>query len=180
MEEVQQTAQTEQAAQTAQPAPEPKNTEEMISKKQFDEKVSEMNKTIKQLKAERDAKLSEEEKIAEKQNEMQQALKAARDEVAQLRTESTLAAAGISPECSHKLSKAIVAADTESIVAAVKDAATEIIRETEARVKRELLEQGAPKIGFDSGNAEKPDKFMNIVKNIASGNAEKPDSKWLK
>lgn len=177
MEELQQTAQTEQAAQTQ---TEPKNAEEMISKKQFDEKVSEMNKTIKQLKAELGAKMSDEEKTTAAQNELQQAFEATRAELAQLRTENALTAAGISPECSQKLSKAIVAANAENIVAAVKDAAAEIVRETEARVKRELLEQGAPKIGFDSGSTKKPDKLMDMVKGIASANAEKLDSKWLK
>lgn len=51
MEESKQTAQTEQVAQTQQTPPEPKSTEEMIPKKQFDEKVSKMNETIKQLNA---------------------------------------------------------------------------------------------------------------------------------
>ena len=163
MDEALQEKQTEQNISTGAQPEAAAEREETISKETYDRKVSEMNKTIKELKAKVDEKMTAEEKSAAEHSEMQQALKEARDEIVQLRAESALTAAGISAASSRKLSNAIITANCEDIVAAIKDTAAEIAKDTEARVKRELLEQSAPKIGID-GAPSKSDKHMGIVK----------------
>lgn len=178
MEETQ-AQQTEQTAVAEGQTENEAAREETISKKLYDSKVSEMNKTIKELKAQLSENMSADEKAAQAQNEMQQALKEARDEVAQLRTENALAAAGISSASSQKLSRAIVSAECESIVSAIKETAAELIKDTEARVKRELLEQGSPQIGIDGGVPAKPDRYMETVKKAVSHGKETPRTKWL-
>ncbi len=157
--------------------------EKVVSKELFDKKISEMNKENKRLKAELAAKMTDDEKAAAEQSETLQELKEARDELARLKTESALTAAGISAEISQKLSKAIIENESESIVSVIKDALTANAKDTEARVRREILEKGSPSgVNVSGGStAEKPDAGIELVKSIA-----KPDqcvplekSKWF-
>lgn len=157
--------------------------EKTVSKELFDKKISEMNKENKRLKAELAAKMTDDEKAAAEQNETQQELKEVRNELAQLKTERALAAAGISAEISQKLAKAIVENESESIVTVIKDALTANSKETEARVRREILEKGSPSgVNVSGGStAEKPDAGMELVKSIAKPNQSTPleKSKWF-
>lgn len=157
--------------------------EKVVPKDLFDKKISEMNKENKRLKAELAAKMTDDEKAAAEQNETLQELKEARNELARLKTESALTAAGISAEISQKLAKAIVENESESIVTVIKDALTANAKDTEARVRREILEKGSPGGVNVSGSstAEKLDEGMELVKSIAKPNQSTPleKSKWF-
>ncbi|GEM_PF-7086171 len=157
--------------------------EKVVSKELFDKKISEMNKENKRLKAELAAKMTDDEKAAAEQSETLQELKEARNELARLKTESALTAAGISAEISQKLSKAIIENESEIIVSVIKDALTANAKDTEARVRREILEKGSPSgVNVSGGStAEKPDAGMELVKSIAKPDQSIPleKSKWF-
>lgn len=157
--------------------------EKTVSKELFDKKISEMNKENKRLKAELAAKMTDDEKATAEQNEMLQELKEARNELARLKIESALSTAGVSAEISQNLSKAIVENESESIVTAIKDALTTNAKDTEARVRREILEKGSPSgVNVSGGStAEKPDKGLEMVKNIVKTEQGVPleKTKWF-
>lgn len=181
------TEQQQTAATPTEKAPTAEGTtapaEKTVSKDLFDRKISEMNKENKLLKEKLAAKMTDDEKAAAEQNETLQELKEARNELARLKTENALTAAGISSEISQKLAKAIVENESEIIITAIKDALTANSKETEARVRREILEKGSPSgVNVSGGStAEKPDAGMELVKSIAKPNQSTPleKSKWF-
>lgn len=176
----QQTVTPSENTQTAEGTTAP--AEKVVSKELFDKKISEMNKENKRLKAELAAKMTDDEKAAAEQNETRQELKEARNELARLKTENALTAAGISPEISEKLAKAIVESEAGSIVTAIKEAIAANGKDVEAKVRREILEKGSPGgVNVSGGStADKPDENMELVKDIAKSNQSNPlaKSKW--
>ena len=149
------------------PAEQNSDAGKTISKDLYDKKMSEFNKMVKDLKAQLAAKMTDDEKAAAQQNEITQALADARNEIAQLKTENALSTAGIQPEMAKKLAEAIVGNESESIVTLIKEVLATNSSETEAKVRREILEKGTPgnvKTGDDS---EKPDAGIELVKSIS-------------
>lgn len=172
-----------QTADNTQQTAEPKAPEEkVIPKKLFDEKVSEMTKKYKALEQQLKAKMTDDEKTAAETAEKDAEFQALKNELAALKTESAFTAAGIKPEIAKSLSEAIVGADVSAIVEAVKSAAADIEKETTAKVKRELLENGSPKVPVAGGGAEKPDPNIERIKRIVKKPDVKPlsESKWVK
>ena len=157
--------------------------EKVVPKELFDKKISEMNKENKRLKAELAAKMTDDEKAAAEQNETLQELKEARNEIARYKIESALTAVGISSEISQKLAKAIVENESESIIMAIKDALIANSKDTEGRVRREILEKGSPSgVNVSGGStAEKPDENMELVKSVVKPDQRVPleQSKWF-
>ncbi len=153
--------------------------EKTVSKDIFDKKVSEMNKQIKALKSELAARMTDDEKAAAEQNETARALQEAKNELSMLRTESALTSAGISSEISKNLSKVIISGETEGIVEAVTAALKANAADTEARVRRDILEKGSPRT-VKVGEKEAEDPDLEIVKRIAKPAEQTPleKSKW--
>lgn len=168
------------AEHTAQQPKEPE--EKVISKKLFDEKVSELNKKNKALEAQLKEKMTEDERKTAEKDERDAEFQALRDELTALKTESAFTAAGIKPEIAKSLSAAIVSADVSAIVEAIKSAVTEIEKDTTARVKRNMLENGSPNVQVAGGSTEKPDPNLDRVKKIMQKPTVQPlsESKWAK
>lgn len=160
----------------------PEPTEKMISKKLFDEKVSELSQKIKALEGEKKAKMTDDERAAAEKEEMVNELKNVQNELASLKTESSLTSAGIKPEISKGLASAIISADVSAIVEAVKVAIADVEKETAAKTKREILENGSPNVPMGSGTGEQPDHNLDLVKNAVKKPETKPltESKWFK
>ena len=156
--------------------------EKMISKKLFDEKVSELSQKIKVLEGEKKAKMTDEERAAAEKEEMVNELKNVQSELASLKTESSLIGAGIKPEISKGLASAIVGGDVSAIVEAIKAAVADVEKETTAKTKREILENGAPKVPLGGGTGEQPDRILDLVKDSVKKPETKPltESKWFK
>ena len=156
--------------------------EKMISKKLFDEKVSELSQKIKALEGEKRAKMTDDERAAAEKEEMVNELKNVQSELASLKTESSLIGAGIKPEISKSLASAIVSADVSAIVEAIKATVADVEKETAAKTKREILENGAPKVPLGGSTGEQPDHNMDLVKNAVKKPETKPltESKWFK
>lgn len=155
--------------------------EKVVPKKLFDEKVSEMTKKCKALEAQLKEKMTDEEKKAAESSEKDAEFQALKSKFAALKTETELTAAGVKPEISKSLSAAIVSADVSAIVEAVKSAISDVEKDTTAKVKRELLENGSPKVPVTGGSKEKPDPNIAIVKSAINSNAPitpKEKSKW--
>lgn len=156
--------------------------EKMISKKLFDEKVSELSQKIKVLEGEKKAKMTDDERAAAEKEEMVNELKNVQSELASLKTESSLIGAGIKPEISKGLASAIVGGDVSAIVEAIKAAVADVEKETAAKTKREILENGAPKVPLGGGTGEQPDHNLDLVRNAVKKPQTKPltESKWYK
>lgn len=156
--------------------------EKMISKKLFDEKVSELSQKIKALEGEKRAKMTDDERAAAEKEEMVNELKNVQSELASLKTESSLIGAGIKPEISKGLASAIVSGDVSAIVEAIKATVADVEKETAAKTKREILENGAPKVPLGGSTGEQPDHNMDLVKNAVKKPETKPltESKWFK
>lgn len=156
--------------------------EKMISKKLFDEKVSELSQKIKALEGEKRAKMTDDERAAAEKEEMVNELKNVQSELASLKTESSLIGAGIKPGISKSLASAIVSGDVSAIVEAIKAAVADVEKETAAKTKREILENGAPKVPLGGGTGEQPDHNLDLVKNAVKKPETKPltESKWFK
>lgn len=156
--------------------------EKMISKKLFDEKVSELSQKIKVLEGEKKAKMTDDERAAAEKEEMVNELKNVQSELASLKTESSLIGAGIKPDISKSLASAIVGGDVSAIVEAIKAAVADVEKETAAKTKREILENGAPKVPLGGGTGEQPDRILDLVKDSVKKPETKPltESKWFK
>lgn len=156
-------------------------TEKTVSKKLFDEKVSELNKKNKALEAQLKAKMTDDERIAAEKGEREAELQAIKNELAALKTESAFTSAGVKPEIAKELSAAIVGADVSAIVEAVKSAITAAEKAAAAKTTRELLENGSPKVQAATGTKEQPDPNLNIVKNAVQKPKSAPlsESKWF-
>lgn len=156
--------------------------EKMISKKLFDEKVSELSQKIKVLEGEKKAKMTDDERAAAEKEEMVNELKNVQSELASLKTESSLIGAGIKPEISKGLASAIIGGDVSAIVEAIKAAVADVEKETAAKTKREILENGAPKVPLGGGTGEQPDRILDLVKDSVKKPETKPltESKWFK
>ena len=156
--------------------------EKMISKKLFDEKVSELSQKIKVLEGEKKAKMTDDERAAAEKEEMVNELKNVQSELASLKTESSLIGAGIKPEISKGLASAIVGGDVSAIVEAIKATVADVEKETAAKTKREILENGAPKVPLGGGTGEQPDHILDLVKDSVKKPETKPltESKWFK
>lgn len=156
--------------------------EKMISKKLFDEKVSELSQKIKALEGEKRAKMTDDERAAAEKEEMVNELKNVQSELASLKTESSLIGAGIKPEISKSLASAIVSADVSAIVEAIKATVADVEKETAAKTKREILENGAPKVPLGGSSGEQPDHILDLVKSSVKKPETKPltESKWFK
>lgn len=160
----------------------PAPAEKMISKRLFDEKVSELSQKIKVLECEKKAKMTDDERAAAEKEEMVNELKNVQSELASLKTESSLIGAGIKPEISKGLASAIVSGDVSAIVEAIKATVADVEKETAAKTKREILENGAPKVPLGGGTGEQPDHNLDLVKNAVKKPETKPltESKWFK
>lgn len=156
--------------------------EKMISKKLFDEKVSELSQKIKVLEGEKKAKMTDDERAAAEKEEMVNELKNVQSELASLKTESSLIGAGIKPDISKSLASAIVGGDVSAIVEAIKAAVADVEKETAAKTKREILENGAPNVPLGGGSVEQPDRILDLVKDSVKKPETKPltESKWFK
>lgn len=156
--------------------------EKMISKKLFDEKVSELSQKIKALEGEKRAKMTDDERAAAEKEEMVNELKNVQSELASLKTESSLIGAGIKPEISKGLASAIVSGDVSAIVEAIKATVADVEKETAAKTKREILENGAPRVPMGGATGEQPDHNLDLVKNAVKKPETKPltESKWYK
>lgn len=165
------------------PTPKPDElTEKTISKKLFDEKVSELNRKNKELQAQLKAKMTDDERKSVENDEREAEMQAIKNELAALKTESAFVSAGVKPEIAKELSAAIVGADASAIVEAVKSAIATAEKDAAAKTTKELLENGSPKIPTATGSTEKPDPNVNIVKNAVQKPKFKPlqESKWCK
>ena len=160
----------------------PEPTEKMISKKRFDEKVSELSQKIKALEGEKKAKMTDDERAAAEKEEMVNELKNVQNELASLKTESSLTSAGIKPEISKGLASAIVSGDVSAIVEAIKATVADVEKETAAKTKREILENGAPRVPMGGATGEQPDHNLDLVRNAIKRPEAKPltESKWFK
>ena len=178
----QQNAQTTQTGAEGGNTNSPEPTEKMISKKLFDEKVSELSQKIKALEGEKRAKMTDDERAAAEKEEMVNELKNVQSELASLKTESSLIGAGIKPEISKGLASAIVSGDVSAIVEAIKATVADVEKETAAKTKREILENGAPKVPLGGGTGEQPDRILDLVKDSVKKPETKPltESKWFK
>lgn len=156
--------------------------EKMISKKLFDEKVSELSQKIKALEGEKRAKMTDDERAAAEKEEMVNELKNVQSELASLKTESSLIGAGIKPEISKGLASAIISGDVSTIVEAIKVTVADVEKETAAKTKREILENGAPRVPVGGATGEQPDHVLDLVKNAVKKPETKPltESKWFK
>lgn len=160
----------------------PAPAEKMISKRLFDEKVSELSQKIKALEGEKRAKMTDDERAAAEKEEMVNELKNVQSELASLKTESSLIGAGIKPDISKSLASAIVGGDVSAIVEAIKAAVADVEKETAAKTKREILENGAPNVPLGGGSVEQPDRILDLVKDSVKKPETKPltESKWFK
>lgn len=181
--DVQQMADTG-ANKPADTAPAPKldeQAEKTISKKLFDEKMSDWNKKYKALEAQLKEKMTDDERKSAENDEREAEMQAIKNELAALKTESAFTAAGVKPETAKELSAAIVSGDASAIVEAVKSAITAAEKEAAAKTTRELLENGSPKVQTATGGTEKPDPNLDIVKSAVQKPKSKPlsESKWF-
>ena len=172
------------ANKPGEPATAPKPEEQIektVSKKLFDEKVSELNKQKKALEEQLKAKMTDDERKSAENEEREAEMQAIKNELAALKTESAFTAAGVKPENAKELSAAIVSNDASAIVEAVKSAITEAEKEAAAKTTRELLENGSPKVQTATGSAEKPDPNLSIIKSAVQKPKSKPlsESKWF-
>lgn len=170
--------------QPAEAAPSPKpeeQTEKTVSKKLFDEKVSELNRQKKALEEQLKAKMTDDERKTAENNEREAEMQAIKNELAALKTESEFTAVGVKPETAKELSAAIVSSDASAIVEAVKSAIAAAEKEAAAKTTRELLENGSPKVQTATGSTEKPDPNLNIIKSAVQKPKSKPlsESKWF-
>ncbi|MCM1276052.1 MAG: hypothetical protein NC299_11935 [Lachnospiraceae bacterium] len=165
-------------AERQKPAEQPEKT---VPKKLFDEKMSEWNKKTKALEAQLREKMTDDERKAAESTEKDAELQAMKNELAALKTESALTAAGIKPEIAKELSAAIVGADASAIVEAVKSAITVAEKEASAKATKELLEKGSPKVQTATGDKEKPDPNLALVKSAVQKPKSAPlsESKWF-
>lgn len=170
--------------QLTEAAPAPKSeeqTEKTVSKKLFDEKVSELNRQKKALEEQLKAKMTDDERKSAENNEREAEMQAIKNELAALKTENAFTAAGVKPETAKELSAAIVSGDASAIVEAVKSAITAAEKEAAAKTTRELLENGSPKVQTATGSTEKPDPNMSIIKSAVQKPKSNPlsESKWF-
>lgn len=155
------------------------NDEPTISKALFDRKVSEMNKKIKELQAEKLSKMSEDEKAAAEHEQMMTDLKAAQNELAELRTSNELITAGIKPDTAKVMATAIIGGNSADIVKSIKEAISTAVTEATATAKQEILDKGAANIGVGGGKQSTPeDKMTELVKS-ATQTSVQTKSKWL-
>ena len=170
-----------QSPQTDTPKPE-EPTEKVVSKDLFDRKVSELNKKNKELEAQLRAKMTDDERKAAETSEKEAELQSIKNELAALKTESALTAAGIKSDIAKELSAAIISADVSAIVEAVKSAVSAVEKDTKAKTAKELLENGSPKVQAAGGSREKPDPNIEIVKGAVAKPKSTPlsESKWFK
>lgn len=176
---------TAQAAETTtETTAKPEMTaEKVVSKKLFDEKMSELNKKNKDLEAKLKAKMSEEEIAAAESLEKDAELKAIKAELTAIKTEGAFLSAGIKPETAKDLSAAIVSGDVSAIVDAVKTAVAAAEKDAGAKKAKELLEKGSPNVPAVAGDSkESPDPYAELVKSAVGANrAATPlsKSKWF-
>lgn len=161
---------------TKPPVPE----EKTVSKKLFDEKVSEMASKIKALEAEKRAKMTDDERAAAEKLEMENELNTVKNELMSFKTENALVSAGIKPETARTMSSAIVGGDVSAIVEAIKATIAEVERDTIAKTKMEILENGSPKVPLAGKTGGEVDPNIQLVKNAMKTSATKPlsESKW--
>ena len=154
--------------------------EKVISKKLFDEKISEMNSKIKALEAEKKAKMTDDERAAAERLEMETELSNVKNELLSFKTENALVSAGIKPEIARNLSVTIVGGDVSAIVEAIKATIAEVEKETAAKTKREILESGSPNVPLAGKGDEKNDPNIQLVKSVMKAPSAKPlsESKW--
>lgn len=148
--------------------------EKTISKKLFDEKVSELSRKNKELETQLKAKMSEDERKAAEKDEQDAEMQNIKNELAALKTESAFTTAGIKSETAKNLSEAIVGGDVSAIVEAVKAAIADTEKDTTAKVKQELLAGGSPKVQTGGKKDESKDPNMERIKNLAKPAKAKP------
>lgn len=157
--------------------------EKMVPKELFDRKISELVKENKALKSQVKEKMPDDERMAAEQAEKDAELQAVKNELAALKTESTLTSAGVDVENAKVLSTAIIGGDAAKIVEAIKAAIKAAEKAASAKTTKELLEGGSPQVRTAAVTKEKPDPRLEIVKNAAASSKpaiSKSDSKWFK
>lgn len=184
------TVQTETATaqQTAQPTaaenkPAAQPEEKTVPKELYDKKISELVKENKKLKSDLQGKMTDDERRAAEQTERDAEVQAMKNELAALKTERALTAAGISVENAKTLSEAIIGGDVSAIVEAVTAAIKTAEKAASAKTTKELLEGGSPKVQTAAGSAKKPDPNVDIVKKAvgaATPMTSKENSRWYK
>lgn len=184
------TVQTETATaqQTAQPTaaenkPAAQPEEKTVPKELYDKKISELVKENKKLKSDLQGKMTDDERRAAEQTERDAEVQAMKNELAALKTERALTAAGISVENAKTLSEAIIGGDVSAIVEAVTAAIKTAEKAASAKTTKELLEGGSPKVQTAAGSAKKPDPNVDNIKKAvgaATPMTSKENSKWYK